>query len=152
MRLIDALVRRLEHEDTLLAMNGGELGTTLCQAAAAGGLLDVRFLLARGADLEAAASFTANNGMKYAVTALRWSALHGHLAVASFLLDRGAQLHDGALLNAADGGYTAVVALLLDRGANVHHVDDFALRLATWRRLRFCWTVAPTSTRMMMKH
>ena len=26
VRLIDALVRRLEHEDTLLSMNGGDLG------------------------------------------------------------------------------------------------------------------------------
>ena len=47
-RLIDALVRRLEHEDTLLSMNGGNRGTTLCEAAFAGGVLDVRFLLAGG--------------------------------------------------------------------------------------------------------
>ena len=33
VRLIDELVRRLEHEDALLAMNEGELGETLCRAA-----------------------------------------------------------------------------------------------------------------------
>ena len=79
VRLIDALVRRLEHEDVLLSMNGGDLGTTLCEAAAAGGLLDVRFLLARGADVEAWTVFVNTVAEEVEFTALDWSARHGHL-------------------------------------------------------------------------
>ena len=84
IRLIDALVRRLEHEDTLLSMNGGDLGTTLCEAAAAGGILDVRFLLARGADVEATTVYVNEVGNEYAWSALVWAGSAGHLAVCVF--------------------------------------------------------------------
>ena len=119
IRLIDALVRRLEHEDTLLSMNGGVLGTTLCEAAAAGGLRDVRFLLQRGADVEATTVFVNPAGRQFNWTALVWAAHAGKLAVCVALLDAGAGELDNALYNSSGSGHTQVVALLLDRGANV---------------------------------
>ena len=119
IRLIDALVRRLEHEDTLLAMNGGELGTTLCEAAAAGGILDVRFLLLRGADVEASTVFIDENGRRLEWTALLWAVRAGHAVVCAALLDANADERDPALSNAARYGHTPVVALLLDRGADI---------------------------------
>jgi ankyrin repeat protein len=127
VRLIDALVRRLKHEDTLLAMNGGELGRTLCEAAEAGGLLDVRFLLARGADVDARSVYVKRDGKELNWTALQWAARFGHLAVCSSLLDAGAARRDSALYTASFNGRSPVVALLLDRGANIHFRDGSAL-------------------------
>jgi len=49
LRLIDAIMRAAERAEILRAMNGGDLGMTLRDASRAGGLLDVRFLLAAGA-------------------------------------------------------------------------------------------------------
>ena len=124
VRLIDALVRRLEHEDTLVSMSGGGLGRTLCEAAAAGGLRDVRFLLARGAEVEFRTFYVNGAGdVESDFTALEWSARHGHLAVATALLDAGAVERDAALHTAAFYGHTPVVALLLDRGADVSFDD-----------------------------
>jgi ankyrin repeat protein len=127
VRLIDALVRRLEHEDTLLRMNGGVLGRTLCEAAFAGGLLDVRFLLARGADLEATTVFVNRVGAESRWTALTWAANAGHLAVCLSLLDAGTRELDKALYGASFNGHTPVVALLLDRGADINFDDGGAL-------------------------
>ena len=131
VRLIDALVRRLEHEDTLLAMNGGNLGTTLCQAAHAGGLLDVRFLLARGADVESTTVFVDVDEETVRFSPLEWSAEAGHLLVATALLDAGAVERDSALQTASFRGRTPVVALLLDRGADVHSGEDHSLLSAS---------------------
>ena len=130
IRLIDALVRRLEHEDRLLAMNGGNLGATLCEAAHAGGLRDVRLLLARGADVEAATVFVASDGRHLDWNSLLWSADAGHVAVASVLLDAGAGESNPALQNASFNGHTPVVALLLDRGADVSFDNDESLIVA----------------------
>ena len=127
VRLIDALVRRLEHEDTLLAMNGGVLGTTLCEAAHAGGHLDVRFLLARGADVETTTVYVHPDGMELNWSALIWAAWFGHLAVCVAILDSGATLLDFAMVNASWNGHTPVVALLLDRGADIHSWNGEAL-------------------------
>ena len=93
VRLIDALVRRLEHEDMLLRMNGGVLGVTLCEASAAGGLRDVHFLLARGPDLEATTAYVSEEGRGHAYqrTPLVWAADAGHLAVCISLLNAGAR-------------------------------------------------------------
>ena len=114
VRDVDALLerwRREEHEARLVTMNDGVLGWTLCQAAAAGGLRDTTFLLARGADIE----------YRHEVwSALAHAASNGHLAVTALLLDAGAGELDSALLYAALSGQTPCVALLLDRGADVH--------------------------------
>ena len=101
VRIIDALVRRLEHEDALLRMSGGDLGVTLCRAAHAGGLLDVRFLLARGADVEARTEFLDEHGIPQLLTSLSWSTSAGLLEVCIELLDAGASELDSALLRAA---------------------------------------------------
>jgi ankyrin repeat protein len=131
VRLIDALVRRLEHEDTLLAMNGGVLGTTLCKAARSGGLLDVRFLLARGVYVEHTTVYDEDVGVVDYWTALVWAADAGHLAVTEELLSAGASLQlDAALGNASRFGHAPVAALLLHRGADVHVSDDLPLYCA----------------------
>ena len=130
IRLIDALVRRLEHEDTLLSMNGGVLGTTMCQAATAGGILDVRFLLARGANLEATTVFVNERGDEHQWTALVWASFNGHLGVATALLDANAAQRDRALRNSSGRGHTPVVALLLDHGADIHFEEDGPLMMA----------------------
>ena len=123
VREVDALLerwRREEHEGTLLTMNAGVLGATLCQAAWEGGLRDTTFLLARGADV----NFEEHED----ITPLVYSAEHGHLAVATALLDAGAGHLDSALWYAAFSGHTHVAALLLDRGADVHYLNDASLR------------------------
>ena len=132
VRLIDALVRRLEHEDTLLAMNGGVLDATLCQASGAGGLRDVRFLLARGADVESTTIFL-YEGQRLSMSALEWSAFHGHLAVVTALLDAGAVQKDLALAVASLAARAPVVALLLDCGADIHYHADVALYISCWK-------------------
>jgi ankyrin repeat protein len=127
VRLIDALVRQLEHEDMLLRMNGGELGRTLCEAARAGGLLDVRFLLARGADVETTTVNVVEDGDDEQLTSLEWAARLGHLAVCLSLLDAGAVERDWAILLASLKGHTPIVVLLLDRGADINFDDGGAL-------------------------
>jgi len=114
VRLIDELLRASERTEILRAMNGGDLGLTLRDAARAGGLLDTRFLLAAGADAGA------ENGH-----ALYAACYGGHLQVVEALLDAGGTLTPGhcneALLYAALKGRTACCGLLLDRGADIHH-------------------------------
>ena len=125
VRDVDALLerwRREEHEARLLTMNGGVLGATLCEAAAAGGVRDTTFLLSRGTDVE----------YKHErLTALSWAAYYGRLAVVALLLDSGAAelgkaLHSSVVLE----GHTPVAALLLDRGADVHYLDDLPLGIS----------------------
>ena len=119
LRLIDALSRRLEREERLREMHGGVLGRTLWDAAAAGGLRDMRFLLAVGAD----ANY--DDGRP-----LNTAARNGHVAVMTVLLDAGLCNVDGALGFAAAGGHVPAAALLLARGANIHYLYDDALRCA----------------------
>ena len=119
LRLIDALARRLEREEWLRAMNGGLLGVTLWEAACAGGLRDVCFLLAAGAD----ASYSEGSP-------LRGAAAGGHVAVMTALLDAGARGVDLALWDAAEAGLLPAAALLLARGANIHRNSNQALRYA----------------------
>jgi len=113
VRLIDAMLRAAERAEMLLAMNGGNLGSTLWDAAREGGLLDVRFLLAAGVDAGSV------NGW-----ALHGACLGGHLAVAEALLDAGGTLtpehRNLALIRAAYRGHTACCALMLDRGADIN--------------------------------
>jgi ankyrin repeat protein len=120
MRIIDAMARQMERKERLLAMNGGALNETLAEAARAGGVKDVRFLLASGADA------TALNGQ-----VLQSACALGHLAVAEALLDSGAAFTQGCLNDslcyAALHGHTACCELLLDHGADVHDHEDFSL-------------------------
>ena len=127
VRDVDALLerwRRERHEATLVTMNEGVLGATLCDAAEAGGLRDVTFLLGRGADVE------------YALrgwTALLYTAYNGHPAAVMLLLDSGAAQVERALYRSAFQGHTHVAALLLDRGADVHYLNDASLRISAER-------------------
>jgi len=118
LRLIDAIMRTSERAEMLRAMHGGDLGLTLYDAAHSGGLLDVRFLLAAGADAGAEdgrALYAACNG--------------DHIQVAEALLDAGGTLTprhcNWALRNPALAGRTACCKLLLDRGADIHHQESF---------------------------
>ena len=124
VRQVDALLerwRREKHEATLLTMNAGNLGATLVEAAAAGGVRDATFLLVRGADVDY---------LHFGWTALPRSAQFGHLQMATVLLDAGAADVERGLLLATAMGRTAVAALLLDRGADVNHGDGMPLRHA----------------------
>ena len=124
VRLIDTLARRLEREERLRSMNRGVLGWTLADAARAGGLRDVRFLLAVGAE--------ANYGNSGALLA---AASLGHAAIVAALLDSvlihgcsAAEDLGDACAQAALAGHADVVALLLDSGrVDVHYLDDRAL-------------------------
>jgi ankyrin repeat protein len=123
VRAIDAIARKMEREERLLAMNGGDLDETLREAARAGGVKDVRFLMASGADA------TADDGE------VLWRARdNGHLAVAEALLESGAAFTqgclNGSLWDAAYGGHTACCELLLDHGADVHYAGDIPLCMA----------------------
>jgi len=116
--LIDAIMRAAERAEMLLAMNGGNLGSTLWDAAAReGGLLEVRFLLAAGADAGA------EHG-----DALNGACRGGHLQVAEALLDAGGTLtpynRNRELLCTACAGRTACCELLLDRGADINAFRD----------------------------
>ena len=115
---IDLPARKAEREERLLALNGGDVNSTLWDICFEGGGKDARFLLAHGAD--------ANHGGGWPVMLLR-AASHGHLSVVEALLDAGADRRGKAVYYAADRGHTAVVALLLDRGADVHYATDWAL-------------------------
>jgi len=120
VRFIDAIMRTAERAEMLRAMTGGDLGMTLLDAARAGGLLDVRFLLAAGADAGAV------NGW-----ALYAACMCGHLAVAEALLNAGGTLTplhcNEALLRAAYHGRTACCELMLDHGADIHHSRDYGV-------------------------
>ena len=120
VRIIDAMARKMEREERLLAMNGGVLNETLGEAVRVGGVKDVRLLLAQGADA------TAENGI-----ALRYACLHGYLAVAEALMESGAAFTQRCLNlsqhNAASRGHTACCVLMLDHGADVQYNDDLPL-------------------------
>ena len=127
VRQVDALLerwRREEHEAILLTMNDGWLGATLGDAAGAGGLRDVTFLLARGAGV-------GDGGMPYA-SPLVYAAAEGHVAVMTLLLDAGAEELKEALHISAMYGHTPAAALLLDRGVDVDADDFGALSTAAY--------------------
>ena len=121
VRLIDEPLRASERAEILRAMNEGDLGRALREAAEAGGLLDTRFLLAAGADAGA------ENGL--ALRCACYGRYGGHLQVAEALHDAGGTLNpehrNVALHYAAGGGHTAICELLLDRGADIHYHDGF---------------------------
>jgi ankyrin repeat protein len=124
--IIDAIARKMEREERLLAMNGGDLAMTLAEAAPAGGMKDVRFLLTSGADA------AARDGW-----ALREACRAGRLAVAQALLESGeaftqVSLLDEGLFRAARGGYSECCELMLDHGADVHYDGDTSLAHSAW--------------------
>lgn len=109
LRLIDELVvrlRREEHEALLLTTNHGWLGWTLCEAAEAGGLQDIAFLLAHGAQLE----FEHENK-----TPVEKAAVNGQAAAVRALLQAGAREGGYALVRASKGGHLDAVGVLLER-------------------------------------
>jgi len=124
-RLIDVIVRVVEREAWLRAMNGGNIGWTLRDAARAGGLLDVRFLLSAGADAGADDGWV-----------LCYACRGGHIQVAVALLNAGGTLtphhRNVALCHAGYLGHTACCKLLLDRAEDIHFQDadpeEMALR------------------------
>ena len=114
----DLPARRMEREERLLAMHGGDVNATLRDICVEGGGKDARFLLAHGADAN-------YRGAYWAV--LELAASNGHLTVVEALLDAGAGELNRALWEAAARGHTAIAALLLDRGADIHHDRVWAL-------------------------
>ena len=116
---IDATARQMEREERLLVFctgnleENGNLNMTLEKAVGAGGLTDVRFLLASG-------DFKQHN----LDDALCIAAENGHVETVALLLDRGAQvwdaedtdgeeLPDNALECAIRNKHDEVVAMLL---------------------------------------
>ena len=126
---IDLPARKMEREERLLAMHGGDLNATLWDICNEGGGKDARFLLAHGAD----ANHVAQGGWPVLWRASR----NGNLTLVEVLLDAGAggvgdalyraESRGHSLWLAAREGHTAVVALLLDRGADAHYGNDYAL-------------------------
>ena len=109
----------MEREERLLAMNEG-INKTLCDAALAGGVKDVHFLLASGAVA------TAEVG-----EALQVACRDGHLAVAKALLESGAAFSqfclNQSLWLAASRGHTVCCELMLDHGADVRYLGEAPL-------------------------
>ena len=93
--LIDLPARRMEREERLLAMHGGDVNETLHDVSREGGGKDARFLLSHGAD----ANYDRNGW-----PVLSCAARNGHLAVVETLLDAGAGELGDALVNAAREG------------------------------------------------
>ena len=115
----DLPARKMEREERLLAMHGGDVNETLWDICVEGGGKDARFLLAHGAD--------ANHRRDAREPAICHAARNGHVTVVEALVDAGANFRDLAFASAAHGGHTAVVAMLLDRGVDVHYADEVAL-------------------------
>jgi len=113
VQLIDAIARAWEREEILRAMNEGHLGVTLCDAADAGGMQDVCFLLAAGVDAGAERG-----------RALSCACFGGHIRVAEALLNAGGTLtphhRNEALYVAVNHGRTACCELLLDCGVDIY--------------------------------
>ena len=126
VRLIDATLRSGEREERLRAMHRGDLWETLHKAAGAGGLHDVRFLIAAGA------YDGATDGLVVAA-----ACRHGHRQVAEVLLDASRSFRpldlEAALFDAAYGGHTACCKMVLERGADIHVSYDAPLRFASSR-------------------
>jgi Ankyrin repeats (3 copies) len=148
--------RREAHEDSLVKRNAGKIAMTLVQAARAGGIRDINFLISRGANVftdingTTALEFAVRNGHLAVVEVilaeadkvslfypprpyklLELAASCGHAPIAALLLDRGADPASGdsiSLRQAAYHGHLSVVRVLLDRGAQVHAAHDEALR------------------------
>ena len=95
--LIDLPARRLEREERLLAMHGGDVNATLDEVCCEGGGKDARFLLAHGAD--------AYYRAVYVWPMLLRAAYNGHLAVVVALLNAGSVELEGPLVDAAAKGY-----------------------------------------------
>jgi ankyrin repeat protein len=105
--LIDALPR--------LYREGGAVSAAFVLACRNGHTDAARFLLDRGADVDARGFFGA--------TALHWAAINGHAETVGFLLDEGAdptlrdaEFESDALGWAREGGHEPVVAALTGRG------------------------------------
>ena len=116
---------RMECEEILLSMHEGNVDRTLIDAARAGGLLDVRFLLSHGADSVYVHIKFDVLGRQSRSSALYGAAWNGNLEVARALVDAAGAPGHGELFGialdmAAMESNTAVALLLLDRGASLN--------------------------------
>jgi len=106
--------------------------TPLYEAAANGGFIQVKALVAKGADIEKGQNARNSNCSPLAIAAEK-----GHLEIVQYLLDKGADIEskvdtnlwDGPrywtpLLQAAHKKQRAVVELLVSKGADVQYVDN----------------------------
>ena len=109
--------------------------STLLMAASSGNQLQVaRYLLARGADVNARNA--------YRDTAFMRCAEFSGTEMALLLLEHGAEINarahrgDSALLAAAKAGKTDLMKLLLDRGADLHACAPGAMDALVWSAAR----------------
>jgi len=112
VRVIDAMARAAEREERLLRMHCGNMGLTLVHAARAGGLRDVRFLIASGAKTTYCDDY-----------ALCAAARGGHVDTMIALLDAGALGGRIAMLEVSKHGHVPAAALLVARGFYSSHLD-----------------------------
>ena len=120
-------LKMLSRQGVDLRIHNDEL---LRRAAEHGHLYAVKYLLKRGADINAENVFPGT-------TALASAAGSGHLHIVDFLFKNGADiraLRDSALINSAAEGHSEIVKFLLDRGADVHAYNDSALFHAVTNR------------------
>lgn len=109
------------------ALAADRLDALLRKASSKGDFEQVKELVARGADVNAAFG---SSGF-FSDTPLQRAAEHGHLEIARFLLEHGAKLEANdryrgtPLIRAAMGGHRETVRFLLDSGAKVNATADY---------------------------
>ena len=156
--LSSELIERIDNDaqvELLRDMNGGDINTTLVQAAEAGRAKDVnRLLLFLHADatwwdslalrkasekgrmdvVKALLSATPPADVNAAHgAALEKAVVNGHSEVALFLLGAGSTFGPDVFTTAAGVGNVTLVRALVARGADVHHYEDMALSSAAER-------------------
>jgi ankyrin repeat protein len=109
-------------------------GQNLADAAKAGNLADIKDLVGKGADINAAKNYSG-------ASALCLAASEGHKDVVNFLIAKKADVHistrDGytPLMAAASQGWNDIVSLLIEKGADVNAQSKHgftALMMAVW--------------------
>jgi len=114
-----------------------QLNLELIQAAIRGDLAQVKALIERGADANAAGSPRSASAAaaERGHTVLMWAVDHGSQAAAQFLVERGADIHRRnssgytALMYAVEGDYREIVLWLLDAGADLSGSNSWSENL-----------------------